>query len=129
MVWHSPGFISLTVPYDHTRDFFYSGHTGSLTIIMLEFSQLTVKYSKKPAGYIWLFGFICLIYMMNMLIITRVHYTVDIMGGLIFSIYMYWLAGQLTVQIDKLISLPYTHVIKPLISKIRIKINERRITN
>ncbi len=35
IVWHSPGFFSLTVPYDPTRDFFYSGHTGGLTVIML----------------------------------------------------------------------------------------------
>ena len=35
IVWHNPGFFSITVPYDHTRDFFYSGHTGSLSIISL----------------------------------------------------------------------------------------------
>ncbi len=35
LVWRSPGFFSFTVPYDHTRDFFYSGHTGSLTIVFL----------------------------------------------------------------------------------------------
>lgn len=35
IVWHNPGFLSITVPYDHTRDFYYSGHTGTLTIISL----------------------------------------------------------------------------------------------
>ena len=36
IVWHSPGFFSFIVPYDHTRDFFYSGHTGTLKIISME---------------------------------------------------------------------------------------------
>lgn len=93
MVWHSPGFLSLTVPYDHTRDFYYSGHTGAMTLILLEFSQLTVKNGRKVSGYIWVFAFVCLIYMMNMLIITRVHYTADVVGGLIFSVYFYWLVS------------------------------------
>jgi hypothetical protein len=35
IVWKSPGFYSITVPYDHTRDFYYSGHTGALVIIFL----------------------------------------------------------------------------------------------
>lgn len=35
IVWHNPGFLSLTVPYDHTRDFYYSGHTGAMTLILL----------------------------------------------------------------------------------------------
>ena len=35
IVWHTPGFAAITVPYDHTRDFFYSGHTGTLTTIAL----------------------------------------------------------------------------------------------
>jgi hypothetical protein len=89
LVWHSPGFYSLTVPYDHTRDFYYSGHTGCLTIILLEFSQLTVKYKHRVYGL----TFICLVYMMNMLIITRVHYTADVIGGLVFSIYFYWFSS------------------------------------
>ncbi len=121
MVWHSPGFVSLTVPYDHTRDFFFSGHTGSLTIILLEFSQLTINNSKKIAGYVWVLTFICLIYMMNLLIITRVHYTADIIGGLIFSVYYYWVAGLHTERIDKIGNSPYLYGIKPLIDRFKAR--------
>jgi hypothetical protein len=35
IVWHSPGFLSFAVPYDRTRDFYFSGHTGTLVIIMM----------------------------------------------------------------------------------------------
>lgn len=35
IVWRSPGFFSFTVPYDHTRDFYFSGHTGTLAAVLL----------------------------------------------------------------------------------------------
>ena len=123
MVWHDPGFFSFTVPYDRTRDFFYSGHTGALVLIMLEFSQLTVLHGRKPAGYVWIIVLTCLIYIMNMLIVTRVHYTIDVAGGLIYSVYCYWLIGVFTERIDRIISAPYKYAIKPLIEKVR----ERRM--
>ncbi len=90
---------------------------------MLEFSQLTVNNSKKIAGYVWVFTFVSLIYMMNMLIITRVHYTADIVGGLIFSVYFYWLVGFHMIWIDKAASLPYVYAIKPLVDQFQIRRN------
>ncbi len=56
---------------------------------------------------------------MNMLIVTRVHYTIDVVGGLIFSVYSYWLIGKFTERIDRVISAPYKYVIKPLIEKVK----------
>lgn len=108
-VWHSPGFYSLTVPYDHTRDFYFSGHTGSLTVIMLEFSK---------AQYRWvtLIVLICLIYMMNMLTITRVHYTVDIAGGLIFGFFWHSVVNKNIYYFDWLASLPY-FLVKKLVNR------------
>lgn len=129
MVWHSPGFFSLTVPYDHTRDFFYSGHTGAMTIILLEFSQLTVKNGRKVSGYVWVFAFFCLVYMMNMLIITRVHYTADVVGGLIFSVYFYWAVSYRLVWIDKLASLPFFLVVKPIINRYKKRQAEKFLLN
>ncbi len=70
-------------------------------------------------GYVWIIIFICLVYIMNMLIVTRVHYTIDVVGGLIFSVYSYWLIGQFTERIDRVISAPYKYVIKPLIEKVK----------
>ena len=35
-LWEYPGFISLTVPYGKTNDFFYSGHVGGALISTLE---------------------------------------------------------------------------------------------
>lgn len=82
---------------------------------------MTVLYSKKPAGYVWIIIFVCLVYIMNMLIVTRVHYTIDVAGGLIFSAYSYWLIGHFTETIDRIISAPYKYVIRPLIEKIKAR--------
>lgn len=82
IVWHNPGFISLTVPYEHTRDFFYSGHTGTLTIISLEL--WTLQQKKMCAVCI-----VSLLYMVNMLTITRIHYSIDVVGALIFAPFWY----------------------------------------
>jgi hypothetical protein len=41
--WSSPGFPSLTVAYDKTRDFFYSGHVGGLTLGFCEMGKLRYK--------------------------------------------------------------------------------------
>lgn len=57
--------------------------------------------------------------MMNMLIITRVHYTADVIGGLIFAVYFYWVVVEKLIWVDKLASLPYSFVIKPIIEKVK----------
>lgn len=44
---------------------------------------------------------------MNMLLITRVHYVADIIGGLLFAIWYHRQATRAVVYIDKFLSLPY----------------------
>lgn len=100
IVWHSPGFLSFTVPYDRTRDFFFSGHTSSLSIVMLEMFYL----GWYPVG---IFFFLCLIFMMNMLIITRVHYSIDVMAGLIFATVSFRLTILILRYLDYLLSIPF----------------------
>jgi hypothetical protein len=100
IVWRSPGFFSFTVPYDHTRDFFYSGHTGTLAIIFLEMVILGLRL---PAVMV----FMSLLYMMSMLLITEVHYVVDIIGGLVFAIWFHRSGTRAVLWIDKALSLPF----------------------
>ena len=34
IIWENPGFPSLFVPYDKTRDFYFSGHTTTTLLIL-----------------------------------------------------------------------------------------------
>lgn len=100
IVWHSPGFLSFTVPYDRTRDFFFSGHTASLSIVMMEMFYLR---------WYWVggFAFINLVFMMNFLIISRVHYTIDIIAGLIFAVTSFRMTILIVKYEDYLLSIPF----------------------
>lgn len=100
IVWHSPGFLSFTVPYDRTRDFFFSGHTASLSIVMFEMFYLRWYL-------VGVFAFLCLIFMMNFLIISRVHYTIDVIAGLIFAVTAYRLTILIVKYEDYLLSIPF----------------------
>ena len=51
-------------------------------------------------------GLSCL-YMVNMLLITQVHWMVDIIGGLIFSVWCYRTIQRVIGFIDMVVSLPY----------------------
>lgn len=103
LAWRSPGFFSFTVPYDHTRDFFYSGHTGTLTVIFLEMVTLDIKS-------LAILAFLSLLFMMNLLLITKVHYVIDIVGGLIMAVWFYRLSIRIVIYFDKLLTLPYDGV-------------------
>lgn len=45
--------------------------------------------------------------MMNMLLITQVHYVCDIIGGLVFATWFHRNATRAVLYMDKLLSLPY----------------------
>jgi hypothetical protein len=100
LAWRSPGFFSVTVPYDHTRDFFFSGHCGGLSVVMCEmFSLGLIKTGAL--------SLISLLYMANMLLTTQVHYTIDIIAGILFGIFFFRIANKNTVFFDKFMSLPF----------------------
>lgn len=46
-------------------------------------------------------------FMLNILLITKVHYMVDIVGGLIFSIWWYRTSIRYVRYVDRIISLPF----------------------
>lgn len=52
-------------------------------------------------------AFVSLIFMINLLIMTKVHYSADIIGGLIFATFMHKLASKTVYYSDKFISLPH----------------------
>jgi hypothetical protein len=55
---------------------------------------------------------VSLIFMINLLIMTKVHYTVDIIGGLIFATYAHYLASRTVFYTDKMMNFPYWLALK-----------------
>lgn len=74
-------------------------------------------------------AFLSLIFMMNMLLITRVHYVVDIAGGLIFAIWYHRTATRYVLYIDKFLTLPYFIVKWIYINKCKNYCDEEDMTD
>jgi len=76
--WDSPGIPSLVVPYGRGSDFFFSGHSGFLIICASEWHKL-----KMPKIRNFVIG--TAIYTILILLIYRIHYSIDIFTGVIFA--------------------------------------------
>jgi hypothetical protein len=101
MVWRSPIIHSIIVPYDHTRDFYFSGHTGIAVVISLE-----IMKTKLPLA-IKIYSYLVIIWFIFMLITTRVHYSIDIIGGILFGCLSFDIANRYLFYLDYFWSLPY----------------------
>ena len=55
-------------------------------------------------------AFVSLLFMMNLLLITKVHYVIDIAGGLIMAVWYFRLSTRILIYFDKLLTLPYDGV-------------------
>lgn len=79
-IWDDPGFPSITVPYGLTCDFYISGHCG---------------FTAANAYYMWMVGrrktavylMLGCCYLAFILVLFRIHYTLDIPIGIFFGIY------------------------------------------
>jgi hypothetical protein len=97
------------VPYGHTRDFFYSGHTGTIMSVLLEMWNLNLHCM---TGFLSILA----LYMMMMLVTVRVHYSIDIFGALVFIVYFNQMVSKYLHWADCVFSLPYT-VVKMLVDR------------
>lgn len=67
--WEYPGFPSFVVPYGDACDFYYSGHTGFLSLLSLYYWNFGYKlFAVLVAGF-------CL-FVIQVLISFRIHYTI-----------------------------------------------------
>lgn len=77
-IFESQGIPSFAVPYGITRDFFYSGHTGFMVFSCSIWSATKSKFMKC-------FMIIGTVQVIWLLLITRVHYAIDVFAGFVFS--------------------------------------------
>jgi len=81
-IWSHPGIFSVTVPYAPANDFFFSGHVGVSTICYIYFKRQNSKLMKY-------FAAITIIIEFCTLLITRAHYFIDLITGMIVAHYIY----------------------------------------
>lgn len=94
----SPGFPSLTVTYEKTADFFPSGHVGFAVFSVLENRLYKNEFMQ------WI-SWISVIVESVTMIVTRGHYSIDVIAGMIFAHYIWIATGWVSPYVDrKLIS-------------------------
>jgi hypothetical protein len=93
-LWDYPGFPSIIVPYAKTSDFFFSGHMGFATIALLE------NYEYKHYSLVALAAFTLVVESVVM-VVTRGHYCIDIIAGVVFAHYIWMLTGYFSPVVDR----------------------------
>ena len=93
-VFVSPGFPSLTITYAKTSDFFFSGHVGFAT-----FSALENRYYENYP--LMCLSIVTVIVESFTMIVTRGHYSIDIISGIVFSHYIWIVTGWLAPYVDR----------------------------
>lgn len=76
MIWHYPGFPALFSTYYSSNDFFFSGHTAVSVFVIFAAKELI---NKKWVTSFFVFLLFLIVFL---LIILRLHYTLDIYAGL-----------------------------------------------
>lgn len=84
-IWGHPGMFSITVPYHPANDFFYSGHLGLCTICYIHFTREKLTFMRY-------FGIVTIAIEFFTLLVTRAHYFIDLVVGMIVAHYIYLVA-------------------------------------
>jgi hypothetical protein len=94
-LFNYPGFRSLSVPTSRAADFFYSGHTGCAFLITLNFKEM---------GEFKIFLYGCFVTFLQMIVMTvsRAHYCIDVIFGLIVSHYCFIIANDYEAILNKI---------------------------
>jgi len=93
-IFENPGIFSIGVPYFKTNDFFYSGHVGLCTIFFLEFKKDKVPFLK-------IFSLVGITVNFVVLLVTRGHYFIDLVIGIIIAHYLYILGLWIEENVKK----------------------------
>jgi len=93
-IWGSPGLFSITVPYAPANDFFFSGHVGLCTICFIYFGRQKVKPMQ-------IFAFVTIIVEFFTLLVTRAHYFIDLVVGIVMAHYIYLIGDWIQEYLDK----------------------------
>ena len=93
-LWDFPGFFSVAVSYHRTPDFFFSGHVGFSIICTCEnfwLGKPRLAILSLTTAFISFF----------VMLVTRGHYTVDLLTGLMVGHYCWFLSKPLSKSLDR----------------------------
>jgi len=93
--WETPWIPSLVVPYGRGSDFFFSGHSGFLVICALEWHKAKMSKIRN-------FVIAILIYTILILLVYRIHYSIDIFAGVFFADWCFYKIDLIKDRIDAL---------------------------
>jgi len=93
-IWGNPGVFSIVVPYQPANDFFYSGHLGLCVISFITFK----RDGKKFLTY---FAVVTAFVEFFTLLVTRAHFFVDLVIGMIVAHYIYIVMDWIYEYLDK----------------------------
>ena len=86
-IWPFPGIPSLTVPYGIISDYYFSGHCGFVTLMSLEIWKLGGRVIPIFLG-------ISVFYLGFVLVVARIHYSIDIPIGILFAIFCHFMVDK-----------------------------------
>lgn len=92
--WNDPHFLSLSVPYGRTSDFFFSGHCGFLAICFFEWRSLGWPRMQVAV-------FIGGLYLAFVLLALKVHYIIDITSGVMLAHYFHIISEHYHERLEK----------------------------
>ena len=93
MIWHNPGFPSLLVTYATAGDFFFSGHTAIAVYGAVELGRV-----RRWLGAL---GAIVAVFLTAVVIVLRVHYTMDIFAGIVAALWVAAIVPRLAPPVDR----------------------------
>ena len=93
MIWHNPGFPSLLVTYATAGDFFFSGHTAIAVYGAIELG--------RARRWLGVLGAIVAVFLAAVVIVLRVHYTMDIFAGIVAALWVAAIVSRLAPPVDR----------------------------
>ena len=94
LTWSYPGFPSVVVPYVNSSDFFFSGHLGILTFLLLE------NRESKDTLMTWV-SVVSIAFEFWMMVVLRAHYTIDLISGIVFAHYIWIISKKPGLWLDQ----------------------------
>lgn len=89
-IWEYPGIYSLLITYVRSSDFFYSGHVGMMLFTCIYFHNGNYNYLKY-------YSLFCLAFEACVMVFVRCHYSIDIIGAVLFCHY-FWILSKYFAQ-------------------------------